>query len=157
MIIQDDEKDVPEDPLMNDPCISYRIKASLLDNLLFFMAIKRFQLPPTSEVTADGLYLGNNAKGRWFRMRLESNIPAADHRKVKVRLIDYGNSVEIVPRNCLWDLNSMSPVIAAIPNHEFVVLPLSCLCARVVSMNEIDLQSAPSSVQSFVCNHIFPF
>jgi hypothetical protein len=34
MIIQDNEPNVPEDPLIEDPCIAYRTKASVMDGLI---------------------------------------------------------------------------------------------------------------------------
>jgi hypothetical protein len=66
-------------------------------------------------------------------MRLDSSI--VRRRKVQVRMIDYGNTVDTVWEKGLWDLNDMSPELATIPVHQSVVLPLSCLCARVISLN----------------------
>jgi hypothetical protein len=155
MIIQDNEPNVPEDPLIEDPCIANRTKASVMDGLIFIAGLKCSQRPPASEVTVDGLYLGYNAKEGWSRMRLESSI--VRRRKVQVRMIDYGNTVDTVWEKGLWDLNEISPDLASIPVHQSVVLPLSCLCARVISLNEIDVQSTPATVQSFARRHLYPY
>jgi hypothetical protein len=88
-------------------------------------------------------------------MRLESSI--VRRRKVQVRMIDYGNTVDTVWEKGLWDLNEISPDLASIPVHQSVVLPLSCLCARVISLNEIDVQSTPATVQSFARRHLYPY
>jgi hypothetical protein len=87
MIIQDNEPNVPEDPLIEDPCISYRTKASVMNGLIFIAGLKCSQRPHASEVTVDGLYLGYNAKEGWSRMRLESSI--VRRKKAQVRMIDY--------------------------------------------------------------------
>ena len=81
MIIQYNEPNVPEDPLIEDPCISYRTKASVMNGLIFIAGLKCSQHPPVSEVTVDGLYLGYNAKEGWSRMRLDSSTQVA-HRAV---------------------------------------------------------------------------
>jgi hypothetical protein len=155
MIIQDNEPNVPEDPLIEDPCIAYRTKASVMNGLIFIAGLKCSQRPPASEVTVDGLYLGYNAKEGWSRMRLESSI--VRRRKVQVRMIDYGNTVDTVWEKGLWDLNEISPDLASIPVHQSVVLPLSCLCARVISLNGIDVQSTEATVQSFARRHLYPY
>jgi hypothetical protein len=72
-------------------------------------------------------------------------------------MIDYGNTVDTVWEKGLWDLNDMTPELATIPVHQSVVLPLGCLCARVISLNEIDVQSTPATVQSFARRHLYPY
>jgi hypothetical protein len=60
MLIQDNEPNLPENPLIENPCIIYRIKASVIDGLIFIAGLKCSQRLHSSKVTVDGLYLGNN-------------------------------------------------------------------------------------------------
>lgn len=94
---------------------------------LLQLRVEQSLLPAT--LIADGLYLGRSEKHGWCRMRLYSSIPTHDGN-VSVQLMDFGDT-ELVPGNTLRELQSMSPVLARIPDQAVRVVlarlpPPSC-------------------------------
>lgn len=102
---------------------------NVVDCLVSLLQLRVEQSPLPATLIADGLYLGRSEKHGWCRMRLYSSIPTHDGN-VSVQLMDFGDT-ELVPGNTLRELQSMSPVLARIPDQAVRVVlarlpPPSC-------------------------------
>lgn len=88
--------------------------------LVSLVELRAENSPTPSVLTANSIYLGCSEKHGWCRMRLYSNIPTHDGN-VSVQLMDFGDT-ELVPGNTLRDLQSLSPVLARMPDQAIRVL-----------------------------------
>lgn len=83
--------------------------------LVSLVALRAEDSPAPATLTANSVYLGRSEKHGWCRMRLYSNIPTHDGN-VSVQLMDFGDT-ELVPGNTLRELQTLSPVLARLPDQ----------------------------------------
>lgn len=93
---------------------------NLVHALVSLVALRAEDTPTPAALTANAIYLGRSEKHGWCRMKLYSNIPTHDGN-VSVQLMDYGDT-ELVPGNTLRELQSLSPVLARLPEQAIRVL-----------------------------------
>lgn len=91
------------------------LQQNVVNALVLLVALRVEDAPVATTLTPNSVYLGRSDKHGWCRMKLYSNIPAHDGN-FPVQLIDYGDT-ELVTKDALRDLQTLSPILARMPGQ----------------------------------------